>query len=122
MAQTVWGVLNLIVQQIFTSGIAHSSYLLGGHIQNTINIPVHELRDSDKELDPDAKTVVTCGSGHRSSMDASILQQKGSSDVQNVSGGMTGYNAAGFGPIARCVHSMDIFRERQERWLNKNVA
>ncbi|KGK99185.1 beta-lactamase [Methanococcoides methylutens] len=70
----------------------------GGHIQHAINIPVHELRDSYKELDPDAKTVVICGSGQRSSMGASILQQKGFSDVHNVSGGMTGYNVAGFGP------------------------
>lgn len=75
-----------------------SSEFDGGHLQNAINIPVHEIRDSYKELDPDVKTVIICASGHRSSMAASILQQKGFSDVHNVSGGMTGYNAAGFGP------------------------
>jgi len=69
-----------------------------GHIQNSINIPVPELRKSYKDLDPDTKTVVICGSGQRSSMGASILQQNGFSDIYNVAGGMTGYNAAGYGP------------------------
>ncbi|SES77987.1 Rhodanese-like domain-containing protein [Methanococcoides vulcani] len=121
MAQTVWDVLNLIVQQIFTSGIAHSSYLLGGHIQNAIIIPVHKLRDSYKELDPDAKTVVICGSRHRSSMGASILQQKGFSDVYNVSGGMTGYNAAGFGPDCPLC-AFHGYLPGKARRMNKKVA
>ena len=50
------------------------------------------------ELDPEAEKVVICSTGHRSSMGCSILKQHGLSRVNNAAGGMTGYNAAGFGP------------------------
>lgn len=68
------------------------------HIQNAINIPVAELREGYKELDPADETVLICGSGQRSSMGASILKQKGFDKIFNVAGGMRGYAAAGFGP------------------------
>ncbi len=67
------------------------------HIENSINIPVHELRERYEELDPEAEIVLICGSGHRSSMGCSILQQKGFKKLYNASGGMTGYAAAGYG-------------------------
>ncbi|MGM0771216.1 MAG: MBL fold metallo-hydrolase [Halobacteriota archaeon] len=86
-----------------------------GHIDKAINIPVDEIRTSWKELDPEAKTLVICGSGHRSSMAASILQQNNFSDVHNVSGGMTGYNAAGFGPdCPLCALPWASFGKRKE--------
>ena len=68
------------------------------HIENSINIPVHELRERYTELDAEAEIVLICGSGHRSSMGCSILQQKGFKNLHNASGGMTGYAAAGYGP------------------------
>ncbi len=68
------------------------------HIENSINIPVNELRERYIELDKEAEIVLICGSGHRSSMGCSILQQKGFKNVYNASGGMTGYAAAGYGP------------------------
>ncbi|WP_406659897.1 MBL fold metallo-hydrolase [Methanolobus sp. ZRKC3] len=68
------------------------------HIQNSINIPVHELRERYVELDPEAEIVLICGSGHRSSMGCSILQQKGFRKLYNAAGGMTGYAAAKYGP------------------------
>lgn len=68
------------------------------HIENSINIPVQDLRKRYHELDPEAEKVVICSTGHRSSMGGSILKQHGLSRVNNAAGGMTGYNAAGFGP------------------------
>jgi rhodanese-related sulfurtransferase len=68
------------------------------HIENSIHIPVQDLRKRYEELDPEAEKVVICSTGHRSSMGCSILKQHGLSRVNNASGGMTGYNAAGFGP------------------------
>ena len=68
------------------------------HIENSINIPVQDLRKRHHELDPEAEKVVICSTGHRSSMGCSILKQHGLSKVSNAAGGMTGYNAAGFGP------------------------
>jgi glyoxylase-like metal-dependent hydrolase (beta-lactamase superfamily II) len=68
------------------------------HIENSINIPVQDLRKRYSELDPEAEKVVICSTGHRSSMGCSILKLHGHSRVNNAAGGMTGYNAAGFGP------------------------
>ncbi|MDQ1252493.1 MAG: hydroxyacylglutathione hydrolase, partial [Euryarchaeota archaeon] len=68
------------------------------HIENSINIPVQDLRKRYNELDPEVEKVVICSTGHRSSMGCSILKQHGFSRVNNAAGGMTGYNAAGFGP------------------------
>lgn len=68
------------------------------HIHNSINIPVHELRERFTELDKMAEIALICGSGHRSSMGCSILKQKGFENIYNAAGGMTGYAAAGYGP------------------------
>jgi len=59
---------------------------------------VQDLRKRYRELDPEAEKVVICSTGHRSSMGCSILKQHGFSRVNNAAGGMTRYNAAGFGP------------------------
>jgi rhodanese-related sulfurtransferase len=68
-----------------------------GHIEGSINIPAPDLRKRHQVLDVKAPIVVMCNTGHRSSLGASILKQKGLKEVYNLAGGMTGYNAAGFG-------------------------
>ncbi|MDD3043129.1 MAG: MBL fold metallo-hydrolase [Methanosarcinaceae archaeon] len=68
------------------------------HMENALNIPVQDLRTRYTELDPEAETVLICSTGHRSSMGCSILKQHGFKKVCNAAGGMTGVNAAGFGP------------------------
>src|SRR6056297_23669 len=68
------------------------------HINGAVNIPVHELRTRYKELDSSIPTLTICGSGHRSSLGASLLKQRGFDDVLNVGGGMTGYTASGYAP------------------------
>jgi rhodanese-related sulfurtransferase len=68
-----------------------------GHIEGAVNIPFPDLRKQYKELDAKIPWVVICNTGHRSSLGASILKQKGLEDVSNVAGGMTGYNASGRG-------------------------
>ena len=72
-----------------------------GHIEGSINIPAPDLRTRFRDLDRNAPIVITCNTGHRSSLAASILKQKGFKDVYNLVGGMTGYNAAGYG--AECL-------------------
>ena len=69
-----------------------------GHIDGTINIPAPDLRKQYKLLDTRIPIVMICNTGHRSSLAASILKQHGLKDVSNLAGGMTGYNAAGYGP------------------------
>jgi glyoxylase-like metal-dependent hydrolase (beta-lactamase superfamily II)/rhodanese-related sulfurtransferase len=69
------------------------------HIDGAINIPAPELRTRYRELDPSNQITIICRTGHRSSIGASLLKQRGF-DVVNVAGGMTGYSAAGYAP--RC--------------------
>ena len=75
-----------------------------GHIDGAINVPVPDLRKRYQVLDSKVPVVVICNTGHRSSLGASLLKQKGFKEVYNLAGGMTGYNAAGYGPsCAMCV-------------------
>jgi rhodanese-related sulfurtransferase len=79
-----------------------------GHIEGSINIPAPDLRKRHQVLDMKAPIVVMCNTGHRSSLGASILKQKGFKEVYNLAGGMTGYNAAGYGaecPMCVAPHS-----------------
>jgi len=68
-----------------------------GHLDGSINIPAPDLRKQFKTLDPKVPVAVICNTGHRSSLGASLLKQRGFKDVANVAGGMTGYYAAGYG-------------------------
>lgn len=65
------------------------------HIEGAVNIPAPELRTRYIELDGSKTIVLTCSTGHRSSLGTSILKQHGFKDVYNVAGGMTGYSKAG---------------------------
>lgn len=66
------------------------------HIKGSVNIPVADLRTRYTELDKDKKTVLVCSSGNRSSLGTSILEIYGFTDLNNLTGGMTGYSKAGF--------------------------
>ena len=65
-------------------------------IDGAINIPVADLRTRFRELDKGKEVALMCSTGHRSSLGASLLQQRGFQKVYNVAGGMTGFSAAGF--------------------------
>jgi rhodanese-related sulfurtransferase len=68
------------------------------HIEGSYNIPVPDLRTGYKELGTKTMIAVICSTGRRSSLGASILKQHNFNNIYNVAGGMTGYNAAGYGP------------------------
>jgi rhodanese-related sulfurtransferase len=75
-----------------------------GHIDGAIHVPAPDLRKRYQVLDSSVPVVVVCNTGHRSSLAASLLKQKGFKEVYNMAGGMMGYNAAGYGPAcAMCV-------------------
>ncbi|MBN2109764.1 MAG: MBL fold metallo-hydrolase [Methanosarcinaceae archaeon] len=91
------------------------------HIHNSINIPVHDLRERFIELDNKSEIVLICGSGHRSSMGCSLLKQKGFENIYNAAGGMTGYAAAGYGPeCPMCVLPWAPFSD-QKNTLQENA-
>jgi len=66
-----------------------------GHIDGAVHIEVAHLRTRHVELDKDRKTVLVCRGGNRAMLAASLLKQKGFRKLINLSGGMTGYEAAG---------------------------
>jgi len=68
------------------------------HIKGAVNIPAPELRQRYKELNKNKPVILVCSTGHRSSLGASLLKQRGFTNVYNVAGGMTGYGVAGFAP------------------------
>ncbi len=67
-----------------------------GHIERALNIQVADLRTRHTELDRSKETIVICSTGNRSSLGASMLLQRGFTNVKSVAGGMTGVIATGF--------------------------
>lgn len=61
-----------------------------GHVEGAILIPVDELRQRYKELDPNKKVVVYCRVGYRAHVAHRFLLQKGY-DAYNLTGGYYGY-------------------------------
>ncbi len=66
------------------------------HIKRAVNIPVAELRTRFAELDREHPLIVVCPGGNRATLGISLLLQRGFSQLMNLAGGLTGYNAAGF--------------------------
>ena len=57
-------------------------------LQGTKHIPMGEVADRIKELDPEAEILVHCRSGGRSGKVVAFLQQNGYKKVFNVAGGI----------------------------------
>jgi rhodanese-related sulfurtransferase len=57
-----------------------------------VHIPMGELSDRVKELDPDKETVVICRSGGRSAQVAHFLDASGFKSVSNLSGGILAWS------------------------------
>jgi hydroxyacylglutathione hydrolase len=64
-----------------------------GHIDGAVNIPLGELPARLADVPRDARILVLCEAGYRSSVAASILASEGINPLVNVSGGMTAYRA-----------------------------
>lgn len=72
-----------------------------GHVEEAIHVPAEHLQDRVAEV-PDRGTpiAVTCATGYRSTVAASILERSGFSHVHNLAGGMTAWQAAGLPTVA----------------------
>ena len=57
--------------------VRHVTEFNHSHLQNAINIPLHELRMRMKELDKSKEYICYCGTGRRSSAAAFLLVQNG---------------------------------------------
>ena len=63
-------------------------------------MPLHELSEKAKDLDPDRPVAVYCKGGYRSAIAAGLLQRAGYRDVLNVIGGFDAWRACDL-PYAR---------------------
>jgi hydroxyacylglutathione hydrolase len=64
-------------------------------IGHTTHIPLNTLAGSTRDLAHDRPVVVFCAGGYRSSMAASLLQRDGFTNVSELAGGITAWEAAG---------------------------
>ena len=65
-----------------------------GHIPGSLHIPLGHLERRVDELDPARPVVLTCQSGSRSAIAASLLKAQGFRDVANLRGGLSAWSAA----------------------------
>lgn len=78
-----------------------------GHIKGAVNIIAPDLRSRHTELDKDNPIAVICATGIRSGTACSILKMNGFKKIYNVTGGMTGFSAAGYSlecPVCAALH------------------
>jgi glyoxylase-like metal-dependent hydrolase (beta-lactamase superfamily II)/rhodanese-related sulfurtransferase len=68
----------------------------GGHIQNATHFPLTEILNNGFTLPKDEEIVVNCGTGYRSNIVASFLQQNGYSKVYSLAGGTFAWTHAGY--------------------------
>jgi hydroxyacylglutathione hydrolase len=80
-----------------------------GHLPGAMHIPLGYLTDRANEIPKGRPVVVQCQSGSRSSIAASVLDRLGVANVMNLSGGITGWAAAGL-PIATDHHAEQTTR------------
>jgi len=64
-----------------------------GHVEGSHNVPLTRLPDRLSEV-PRGRVVVTCQTGYRSSIAASLLKDHGFEDVIDLVGGMTAWQGA----------------------------
>jgi glyoxylase-like metal-dependent hydrolase (beta-lactamase superfamily II)/rhodanese-related sulfurtransferase len=66
------------------------------HAPTAKNVPLSDLMNRLNELDKTKPTTVICAGGYRSSLATSILAQNGFREIENVIGGTSAYQQAGF--------------------------
>lgn len=69
------------------------------HIAGSLHIPLHRLMQHVDALPRDRKVVIHCASGYRSSIAASLLEQRGLTAIADLEGGIAAWEAAGMTPV-----------------------
>ena len=63
------------------------------HIKGSVHFPLNQLRGRASELPKDRTLALHCAGGYRSSIAASILQQEGFTDIEELAGGIAAWEA-----------------------------
>jgi rhodanese-related sulfurtransferase len=64
------------------------------HIAGSLHIPLNHLAENLEKLPKDHPLLVYCAGGYRSSIAASMLQNRGLSLISEIAGGLAGWEAA----------------------------
>jgi hydroxyacylglutathione hydrolase len=64
------------------------------HVTGSVNIPLNHLTERLHELPKDRPLLVHCAGGYRSSIAASLLQQRGFQNVSEIAGGIAAWEKA----------------------------
>ncbi len=81
-----------------------------GHVPGAVHIPGASLPERLGEIDRDSQWIVTCSTGYRSTIAASLLRRAGVRRTANLLGGMSAWVAASL-PLAQAD------REAQSGWI-----
>ncbi|MBN9614097.1 MAG: MBL fold metallo-hydrolase [Acidobacteriales bacterium 59-55] len=71
-----------------------------GHIEGSINLPLTQLQQRIDEVPRDRRIAVHCAGGYRSSIAASVLKQRGKTDLIELAGGIAAWEAAKLETVA----------------------
>jgi rhodanese-related sulfurtransferase len=63
-------------------------------IDGSVSVPLNQLAERAEELPKNRELLVYCAGGYRSSIAASLLQQKGFDRVSEIAGGIAAWDAA----------------------------
>ncbi|ROH97840.1 rhodanese-like domain-containing protein [Chryseobacterium daecheongense] len=74
---------DLVKQGAVIVDVRSESEYTGGHIKNSLNIPVDQLEKNLSKLSKDKTIITCCASGMRSASAKSILQNNGYKNVHN---------------------------------------
>ena len=66
-----------------------------GHLPQARNIPLDQLEKRLGELKADKPLLLYCHSGRRSSMAMGLMKKRGFTQMKNMKGGISAWNAAG---------------------------
>ena len=84
-----------------------------GHIDGALHRFAGQIVRGDVEVPAEGTLAIICGSGYRSSVAASVLQQRGRQDVINVPGGMEGWRAAGLPTTDSAASAAGVMKEEE---------
>ena len=91
-------------EKAFLLDVREPDEFSSGHIEDAVNIPIHELPNRTKDLPAELghPIISICLSGARSAYATMFLKVYGYSDIKNLDFGMTGWMNKGF-PVAKGV-------------------
>lgn len=103
--------------------VRDQSEFAGGHLPGATNAPAGNLaQGAAAPAAVEGETAIICGSGYRSALAASLLQQRGATGIVNVAGGMTAWQAAGLPLEAEATAALPWAEEPLEITLGEYLA